>query len=77
MEEKTSLVGIALFTDPDKLAPFVRDADEAFGLGPAFQMTPGGETEIGISRLRPTGCGPPGSAGRRSMARVGIRRGTP
>jgi acetyl/propionyl-CoA carboxylase alpha subunit len=37
LEEDSQLVGIALYTDPDRLAPFVREADEAHGLGPAFQ----------------------------------------
>ena len=37
IEEESNLVGIALFTDPDRLAPFVREADEVLALGAAFQ----------------------------------------
>src|SRR5437762_12965578 len=44
MEEGSDLVGIALFTDPDRLAPFVREADEALNLGAAFQPGPQGPT---------------------------------
>jgi acetyl/propionyl-CoA carboxylase alpha subunit/acetyl-CoA carboxylase carboxyltransferase component len=42
IEEGSELVGIALFTDPDRLAPFVREADEALNLGAAFQPGPQG-----------------------------------
>ena len=45
LEEGIELAGIALYTDPDRLAPFVREADEALGLGPAFQETQTGETK--------------------------------
>ena len=45
LEEQSELVGIALYTDPDRLAPFVREADEALGLGPAFQQAQNGETK--------------------------------
>jgi acetyl/propionyl-CoA carboxylase alpha subunit/acetyl-CoA carboxylase carboxyltransferase component len=45
IEESRELVGIALYTDPDRLAPFVREADEALGLGPAFQPSRSGETK--------------------------------
>lgn len=41
-EPQAGLVGIALFTDPDRLAPFVREADESLSLGPAFQVSPDG-----------------------------------
>jgi acetyl/propionyl-CoA carboxylase alpha subunit len=43
MEEGGELVGIALFTDPDRLSPFVREADEALSLGAAFQESSTGE----------------------------------
>ncbi|HVU03790.1 MAG TPA: carboxyl transferase domain-containing protein, partial [Polyangiaceae bacterium] len=45
IEEGSGLVGIALYTDPDRLAPFVREADEALALGPAFQQNAAGETK--------------------------------
>ncbi|HEX7670973.1 MAG TPA: biotin carboxylase N-terminal domain-containing protein, partial [Polyangiaceae bacterium] len=47
IEEGSDLVGIALYTDPDRLAPFVREADEALALGAAFQpsLSGGGETK--------------------------------
>jgi acetyl/propionyl-CoA carboxylase alpha subunit/acetyl-CoA carboxylase carboxyltransferase component len=45
LEEDQPLIGIALYTDPDRLAPFVREADEAHGLGPAFQQSASGETK--------------------------------
>jgi acetyl/propionyl-CoA carboxylase alpha subunit/acetyl-CoA carboxylase carboxyltransferase component len=37
IEEGGELTGIALYTDPDRLAPFVREADESFALGAPFQ----------------------------------------
>jgi acetyl/propionyl-CoA carboxylase alpha subunit len=37
---EASLVSIALYTDPDRHAAFVRDADEAFHLGPATFVDP-------------------------------------
>ncbi len=40
-EEKSDLVGIALYTDPDRFAPFVRDADETISLGPALRRVGG------------------------------------
>ena len=36
-EEGSDLVGIALYTDPDRFAPFVRESDEAISLGPALR----------------------------------------
>jgi acetyl/propionyl-CoA carboxylase alpha subunit/acetyl-CoA carboxylase carboxyltransferase component len=45
MEEGIDLAGIALYTDPDRLAPFVREADEALNLGAAFQQSATGETK--------------------------------
>jgi acetyl/propionyl-CoA carboxylase alpha subunit/acetyl-CoA carboxylase carboxyltransferase component len=36
-EEGVELIGIALYTDPDRSAPFVREADEAIALGPALR----------------------------------------
>jgi len=38
-EEDLPLIGIALYTDPDLFAPFVREADEAIALGPALRGT--------------------------------------
>ncbi|HEX3594434.1 MAG TPA: biotin carboxylase N-terminal domain-containing protein, partial [Polyangiaceae bacterium] len=43
MEEGSTITAIALYTDPDRLAPFVRDADEALNLGAAFQQSAAGE----------------------------------
>jgi acetyl/propionyl-CoA carboxylase alpha subunit/acetyl-CoA carboxylase carboxyltransferase component len=37
LEEGSDLVGIALYTDPDRAAPFVAEADVAVGLGPALR----------------------------------------
>ena len=39
-EYGTSLRTIALFTDPDRRAMFVRESDEAFSLGPAHSVDP-------------------------------------
>jgi len=36
-EEGSGLVGIALYTEPDATAPFVREADESLSLGPALR----------------------------------------
>jgi acetyl/propionyl-CoA carboxylase alpha subunit/acetyl-CoA carboxylase carboxyltransferase component len=36
-EEDAELAAIALYTDPDRAAAFVRDADEALSLGPALR----------------------------------------
>jgi acetyl/propionyl-CoA carboxylase alpha subunit/acetyl-CoA carboxylase carboxyltransferase component len=41
-EEDSSLVGIALFTDPDQRSLYVREADEALSLGPAMRRSNGG-----------------------------------
>lgn len=41
-EEGGDLVGIALYTDPERFAPFVRDSDEAISLGPALRGPAGG-----------------------------------
>ena len=42
-EEGSDLVGVALYTDADRFAPFVREADESVHLGAALQRTPAGE----------------------------------
>jgi acetyl/propionyl-CoA carboxylase alpha subunit len=39
-EHNTSLRTIALFTEPDRRAMFVREADEAVSLGSAFVIDP-------------------------------------
>ena len=39
LERGTELRAIAFFTEPDYEAPFVREADEAVGLGPALRAT--------------------------------------
>jgi acetyl/propionyl-CoA carboxylase alpha subunit/acetyl-CoA carboxylase carboxyltransferase component len=39
LEQGLPLVAIALYTDPDRFAAFVRDADEALSLGPALRRT--------------------------------------
>src|SRR5262245_39792136 len=36
-QEGSELVAIALYTEPDRSAPFVREADEAINLGPALR----------------------------------------
>ena len=41
LERGTSLHTIALYTDPDRHAMFVREADEAVSLGPALVTDPG------------------------------------
>ena len=41
-EEGSELVGIALYTEPDATAPFVREADESLSLGPALRASAGG-----------------------------------
>jgi acetyl/propionyl-CoA carboxylase alpha subunit/acetyl-CoA carboxylase carboxyltransferase component len=38
-QEGSDLVAIALYTEPDRFAPFVREADEAINLGPALRRT--------------------------------------
>jgi acetyl/propionyl-CoA carboxylase alpha subunit len=42
-EHEDSLRTIALYTDPDRRAMFVREADEAFSLGPATYTTDDGQ----------------------------------
>jgi acetyl/propionyl-CoA carboxylase alpha subunit/acetyl-CoA carboxylase carboxyltransferase component len=44
-EEGSDLAGIALYTDPDRFAPFVLEADESLSLGPALRVQ-GGEQRI-------------------------------
>ena len=39
-ESGWDLVGIAYYTDPDRFAPFVREADEAVALGAALRGPP-------------------------------------
>jgi acetyl/propionyl-CoA carboxylase alpha subunit/acetyl-CoA carboxylase carboxyltransferase component len=41
-EEGSGLVGIALYTEPDATAPFVREADESLSLGPALRASASG-----------------------------------
>jgi acetyl/propionyl-CoA carboxylase alpha subunit/acetyl-CoA carboxylase carboxyltransferase component len=41
-EEGSELVGIALYTEPDATAPFVREADESLSLGPALRASASG-----------------------------------
>ncbi|HTO70320.1 MAG TPA: carboxyl transferase domain-containing protein [Myxococcota bacterium] len=41
-EEGSDLVGIALYTEPDATAPFVREADESLSLGPALRPSGSG-----------------------------------
>ncbi|HMJ13571.1 MAG TPA: biotin carboxylase N-terminal domain-containing protein, partial [Polyangiaceae bacterium] len=47
IEERTDLVGIALYSDEDRLAPFVRQADEAYAIGPARRISSSGESKLG------------------------------
>jgi len=42
-EEASDLVAIVLYTEPDRAAPFVRQADEALSLGPALRAARGGK----------------------------------
>ena len=42
-EEGSSLVGIALFTDPDQRSTYVREADERLSLGAALRRSNGGD----------------------------------
>ncbi|MEE9282305.1 MAG: carboxyl transferase domain-containing protein [Myxococcota bacterium] len=52
-QEGSDLVGIALYTDPDRFAAFVRDADEAISLGPALRrVTNGPERPAYLDRDR-------------------------
>ena len=51
-EEGTDLVGISLYTDPDRFAPFVRDADEAIALGSALRRVEGAEKPAYLDRDR-------------------------
>jgi acetyl/propionyl-CoA carboxylase alpha subunit/acetyl-CoA carboxylase carboxyltransferase component len=51
-EDGSDLIGIALYTDPDRLAPFVREADEAVSLGPALRGMPGAERPAYLDRDR-------------------------
>ncbi len=44
IEEGSDLTGIVLYTDPDRLAPFVRESDESYALGAAFQANAAGES---------------------------------
>lgn len=46
IEEGAELSGIVLYTDPDRFAPFVREADESLALGPAFQKSSAGELKL-------------------------------
>ncbi len=46
IEEGTDLVGIALYSEEDRLAPFVRQADEAYALGPARRVSRTGESKL-------------------------------
>src|ERR1041385_1483770 len=42
IQDGDNLTGISLYTDPDRRAPFVREADETLSLGPAFQKNGAG-----------------------------------
>ena len=42
VEEGSTLLGIALYTEPDATAPFVREADESLSLGPALRASASG-----------------------------------
>jgi acetyl/propionyl-CoA carboxylase alpha subunit/acetyl-CoA carboxylase carboxyltransferase component len=44
IEEGSDLIGIALYTDPERAAPFVGEADAAVGLGPALR--PGADGDL-------------------------------
>ncbi len=58
-----SLEVVAVFTDPDRDAPYVRLADDAVSLGPALRQRPDGSTlsaycdhELVVERLVAAGC---------------------
>ena len=46
-EHGTALRTVALYTDPDRRAMFVREADEAYSLGPATVSSGDGERKVG------------------------------
>ncbi len=74
-ERGTRIRTIALYTDPDRRAMFVREADEAFGLGPATVTDPrDGERNVELPRLRAARGGPGGLEGRRGLDGLGLRR---
>ncbi len=52
IESASELCGIALYTEPDRLAPFVREADEAISLGPALRGVLGAERPAYLDRDR-------------------------
>ena len=43
LETGQAIAGIAFYTDPDRFAPFVREADEAISLGPALRGPAGAQ----------------------------------
>ncbi len=51
-ERDERLRTVALYTDPDRDALFVREADEAFPLGPAFFLDPRDTDETGSARRK-------------------------
>ncbi|HRY45658.1 MAG TPA: biotin carboxylase N-terminal domain-containing protein, partial [Thermoanaerobaculia bacterium] len=46
-EHGTAIRTVALYTDPDRRAMFVREADEAYSLGPATVSSGDGERKVG------------------------------
>src|SRR5262245_50147882 len=61
-ERGTALESVALYTDPDRGAPFLRLADEAVALGPALSRGPSGvvsaytDHERVLAALTAAGC---------------------
>ena len=67
---------IALFTDAEPRALFVREADEAVALGPAVQVDPrSGTAQQRLPRLRPARAGAAGGTGGGGVAGLGLRLG--
>jgi hypothetical protein len=64
---------IALYTEPDRHALFVREADEAWDLGPAVVEGADGRRKVGLRRPRAPGGGAAGDPGRGGLARLGLR----
>ncbi len=76
LERGTAIQTLALFTEPDRRARFVREADEAFDLGAATFVDPAdGQRKpryLDFERLEAGDCRVPGGCG---VGGVGIRRG--
>ena len=73
-ERGTRIRTVALYTDPDRRAMFVREADEAVSLGPATVVDGAdGERKVELPRLRAPRGGPRRVEGRRGLDGLGLR----